>query len=111
MNQGREQAKTRWSRGSGRRMMSGSGLFLTAILFVLSMSHGAMAQGNMNQIQHIIFLVRENRSFDHYFGLFPGADGASTAPIFQRTDHKHWARHRRHTPGSLPHITVRRDRD
>jgi len=81
MNQGREQAKTRWSRGSGRRMMSGSGLFLTAILFVLSMSHGAMAQGNMNQIQHIIFLVRENRSFDHYFGLFPGADGASTAPI------------------------------
>lgn len=37
--------------------------------------------GDMTQIQHIVFLVRENRSFDHYFGLFPGADGASTAVI------------------------------
>jgi phospholipase C len=37
--------------------------------------------GDITQIQHIVFIVRENRSFDHYFGLFPGADGASTAPI------------------------------
>jgi phospholipase C len=56
------------------------GLFLTAVV-VLSFSSGAMAQGNMNQIQHIIFLVRENRSFDHYFGACPGADGATTATI------------------------------
>ena len=26
-------------------------------------------------IQHVIFVVQENRSFDHYFGTFPGADG------------------------------------
>ena len=26
-------------------------------------------------IQHIVLLMQENRSFDHYFGLFPGADG------------------------------------
>jgi len=26
-------------------------------------------------IQHVIFIVQENRSFDHYFGTFPGADG------------------------------------
>jgi phospholipase C len=61
---------------TGRRW----GLLLTAVV-VLSFSSGAMAQGNMNQIQHIIFLVRENRSFDHYFGAFPGADGATTATI------------------------------
>jgi phospholipase C len=36
---------------------------------------------DITQIQHIIFLVRENRSFDHYFGLFPGADGATTGLI------------------------------
>jgi phospholipase C len=26
-------------------------------------------------IEHLIFIVQENRSFDHYFGTFPGADG------------------------------------
>jgi phospholipase C len=29
-------------------------------------------------IQHMIFIVQENRSFDHYFGTFPGADGIPT---------------------------------
>ncbi|HEV8563610.1 MAG TPA: alkaline phosphatase family protein [Actinomycetota bacterium] len=29
-------------------------------------------------IQHVIFIVQENRSFDHYFGTFPGADGIPT---------------------------------
>ena len=26
-------------------------------------------------IEHVIFIVQENRSFDHYFGTYPGADG------------------------------------
>ena len=30
--------------------------------------------GIMN-LDHLIFIVLENRSFDHYFGTFPGADG------------------------------------
>jgi phospholipase C len=30
-----------------------------------------------NPIEHVIFLVKENRSFDHYFGTYPGADGAT----------------------------------
>jgi len=63
----------------------------------------------MNQIQHIIFLVRENRSFDHYFGLFPGADGASTAPI-SNGQIITLARHRRTPQISATHY-VRRDRD
>jgi phospholipase C len=25
--------------------------------------------------KHVIFIMQENRSFDHYFGTFPGADG------------------------------------
>ena len=28
-----------------------------------------------NHIKHLVFIVQENRSFDHYFGTFPGADG------------------------------------
>jgi phospholipase C len=27
------------------------------------------------KIKHVIFIMQENRSFDHYFGTFPGADG------------------------------------
>lgn len=28
-------------------------------------------------IKHVVFLIKENRSFDNYFGRFPGADGAT----------------------------------
>jgi phospholipase C len=30
-------------------------------------------------IKHVVFLIKENRSFDNLFGRFPGADGAATA--------------------------------
>ena len=33
------------------------------------------------QIQHVIFLVKENRTFDCYFGAFPGANGASHGQV------------------------------
>ncbi|HEY5539875.1 MAG TPA: alkaline phosphatase family protein [Coriobacteriia bacterium] len=29
----------------------------------------------LEKIDHFIFIVQENRSFDHYFGTYPGADG------------------------------------
>jgi phospholipase C len=32
-------------------------------------------------VQHIVFIVKENRTFDHYFGKFPGADGATTGVV------------------------------
>ncbi len=41
----------------------------------------ALAQASssgLNKIDHIVFIVKENRSFDNYFGRFPGADGATT---------------------------------
>src|SRR5215813_6451377 len=37
-------------------------------------SAGAVAVG-IHKIKHIIVIMQENRSFDHYFGAFPGADG------------------------------------
>ena len=30
------------------------------------------------KIKHIVFLIKENRTFDSLFGLFPGADGATS---------------------------------
>jgi len=32
----------------------------------------------LGTITHIVFIIKENRSFDHYFGRFPGVDGATT---------------------------------
>src|SRR5512132_523037 len=31
--------------------------------------------GGINKIKHVIVVMQENRSFDNYFGTFPGADG------------------------------------
>ena len=33
------------------------------------------------KIQHVVFIMKENRSFDHYFGKFPGADGTNSGMI------------------------------
>ena len=29
----------------------------------------------LEKIDHFVFIIQENRSFDHYFGTYPGADG------------------------------------
>jgi phospholipase C len=47
----------------------------------LKASPQAAATGDITRIQHIIFIVKENRTFDTYFGTYPGADGATTAKI------------------------------
>jgi phospholipase C len=47
-----------------------------------------------NPIEHVIFVVKENRSFDNYFGRYPGADGATegqtsdgrTIPLVEAVD-------------------------
>src|SRR6266511_3531790 len=53
-------------------------------------------------IKHVVFLIKENRSFDNMFGRFPGADGATTAddygsirPLTKGFDQRH--------PHDLPH--------
>jgi phospholipase C len=35
----------------------------------------AAVSGGLGKIKHIIVIMQENRSFDHYFGTYPGADG------------------------------------
>jgi phospholipase C len=29
----------------------------------------------IHKIEHVVTIIQENRSFDHYFGTYPGADG------------------------------------
>jgi phospholipase C len=41
----------------------------------LAGQHAARAQTSHKPITHVIIIMQENRSFDSYFGTFPGADG------------------------------------
>jgi phospholipase C len=34
-------------------------------------------RGKLGDIEHVVILIQENRSFDHYFGTFPGVRGFS----------------------------------
>ncbi len=36
---------------------------------------GTSINGGIHKIKHIVIIMQENRSFDSYFGTFPGADG------------------------------------
>jgi phospholipase C len=42
---------------------------------ILSPSPTASNLVGIHKIQHVIVIMQENRTFDHYFGTYPGADG------------------------------------
>jgi phospholipase C len=54
-------------------------LFFAGLFFISCGSEKAPSPAkDISRIQHIVFLIKENRTFDSYFGTFPGADGATT---------------------------------
>lgn len=66
----------------------------TAYFYVVTATGASGTSGYSNQasatpefapgfanIQHIVFIVKENRSFDNLFGTYPGANGATTATL------------------------------
>jgi phospholipase C len=69
---------------NGRRLSVWVGV-IASLLGAMSISTGSSigpAQGQIvalpiTPISHVVIILKENRSFDEYFGLFPGADGAS----------------------------------
>src|SRR5712692_2147087 len=54
-------------------------LFVTAMLAACGTSSSPTSTTNqasgINKIKHVIVIMQENRSFDSYFGTYPGADG------------------------------------
>ena len=50
--------------------------FATTTLAACAGSSTSPSQsGDIHKIQHVVVIMQENRSFDTYFGTFPGADG------------------------------------
>ncbi len=56
------------------------GCLFFSSLFLIAQSSNTVPP-NISQIQHVIFIIKENRSFDSFYGTFPGANGATTATI------------------------------
>ena len=53
---------------------------------VIEKAYGAgPCSGHLSDIEHIVLLMQENRSFDHYFGTLSGTNGfGSGSPAFQQ---------------------------
>jgi phospholipase C len=67
-----------------RRALVSRFALLTAGLSLLSScgpaaSTQAPSGSGIHKIQHVIIIMQENRTFDEYFGLYPGADGLPIA--------------------------------
>src|SRR5262244_4548347 len=57
-------------------------LFFFAFSAILpTSSPQAKKKKGIKRIKHVVFIVKENRTFDNYFGTFPGADGATSGTI------------------------------
>src|SRR5580700_2522988 len=64
-------------RKRGRRLSVLSRLamaFASALGFCTCVNAAAADEG-IQKIKHVVIVMQENRSFDSYFGTFPGADG------------------------------------
>lgn len=58
------------------------GLLLVSALMLMTCDepwHPALR--DVSLIQHTIFIIKENRTFDNYFGDFPGADGVTVGRL------------------------------
>jgi phospholipase C len=60
-----------------------------AIAYSSGTLYSAQAQDALSKIKTIVVIYAENRSFDHLYGLFPGANGIANATTEQKTQLDH----------------------
>jgi acid phosphatase len=57
----------------------------------------------LSRIEHVVVIYAENRSFDHLYGLFPGAEGIAQATAEQKTQLDHDGKPLPHLPPVYEH--------
>jgi phospholipase C len=57
------------------RLVIAGALLLLASTAATAGAHVRYPDAGIHKIKHVIIITQENRSFDSYFGTFPGADG------------------------------------
>ena len=68
----------RWTAVTLGALACAASLLLLSSLAFLPSSRVEAGPAGLSKIDHIVILIKENHSFDQYFGRFPGADGART---------------------------------
>jgi len=72
-------SRPRWIAGFAGLMLLPLGAWSAGGESTGALSAAAPACPVPGKIEHVIFLLKENRTFDNYFGQFPGANGITTA--------------------------------
>ena len=73
-------------------------LTLLGLVFLALASCATRPSTSLEQVQTIVVIYAENRSFDHLYGLFPGAEGLPQATAQEKTQLDHDARPLPHLP-------------
>ncbi|HWI39603.1 MAG TPA: acid phosphatase [Burkholderiales bacterium] len=58
--------------------------FVAALALLLLGSCATRVDDRLSRIENVVVIYAENRSFDHLYGLFPGADGIADATAEQK---------------------------
>ena len=75
-------------------------------LVLLALAAGGCAtraDDGLARIEHVVVIYAENRSFDHLYGLFPGAEGIASATAEQKTQLDHDGKPLPHLPPVYEH--------
>src|SRR5207248_5074471 len=74
-------------------------LLMLASAIGATLGSPARAEDPLGKISNIVVIYAENRSFDHLYGLFPGANGIANATAEAKTQLDH-------DGSALPYLTV-----
>ena len=66
-------------------MNNRTGALFAALALLLTGSCATRVDDGLSRIDNVVVIYAENRSFDHLYGLFPGADGIANATAAQKT--------------------------
>ena len=80
-------------------MKNKSAVSLAFLAFLLG-SCATPTGDRLSRIENVVVIYAENRSFDHLYGLFPGADGIANATAEQKTQLDHDGKPLPHLPAT-----------
>lgn len=75
----------------------------TALAMLTACASSGTRQADLDRIQNIVVIYAENRSFDHLYGTFPGAEGIAQATHEQKTQVDHDGKPLPHLPPTYAH--------
>jgi phospholipase C len=81
--------KAQWQVRAGACAFAALLAFASGCATVPSPEAEARRTAGLKQIEHVVVIYAENRSFDHLYGLFPGAEGIAQATAQQKTQLDH----------------------